>query len=54
MAAFLAADEVFLTTTGRDVQPVHRVDDRALAAPGPLTRAAAAAFRALAAATDDP
>ena len=41
MAAFRAADEVFLTSTGRDVQPVHRVDDRALPAPGPLTQAAA-------------
>ena len=54
MAAFLAADEVFLTSTGRDVQPVHQVDDRRLPAPGPLTAAAAAAFRALAATTADP
>jgi branched-chain amino acid aminotransferase len=54
MAAFLGADEVFLTSTGRDVQPVHQVDDRSLAAPGPLTAAAAAAFQALVAATDDP
>jgi branched-chain amino acid aminotransferase len=54
MAAFLSADEVFLTSTGRDVQPVHRVDDRPLPAPGPLTRAAAAAFRSLATSTDDP
>ena len=37
MAAFLAADEVFLTSTGRDVQPVHQVDDRRLPVPGPLT-----------------
>ena len=37
MAAFLAADEVFLTSTGRDVQPVHRVDDRSLPDHGPLT-----------------
>jgi branched-chain amino acid aminotransferase len=48
------ADEVFLTSTGRDVQPVHRVDDRDLAGPGPLTQAAADAFQALAAITDDP
>lgn len=54
MSDFLAADEVFLTSTGRDVQPVHRVDDRPLPAPGPLTAAAAAAFRSLAATTDDP
>ena len=33
MAAFLAADDVFLTSTGRDVQPVDRIDDRD--APGP-------------------
>ncbi|MGW7242341.1 aminotransferase class IV [Streptomyces sp. NPDC054804] len=32
------ADEVFLTSTLRDVQAVHRVDDRALpGAPGPVT-----------------
>jgi branched-chain amino acid aminotransferase len=54
MAAFLAADEVFLTSTGRDVQPVDRINDRPLPAPGPLTEAAARAFNALAATTDDP
>ncbi len=54
MAAFLAADEVFLTSTGRDVQPVDRIDDRRLTVPGPLSRAAADAFAALVAATDDP
>ena len=54
MAAFLDADEVFLTSTGRDVQPVHRVDDRPLAAARPAHPAAAAAFRALVATTDDP
>ncbi|HEY0905413.1 MAG TPA: aminotransferase class IV [Marmoricola sp.] len=32
------AEEVFLVSTTRDVQPVHRVDDRELAAPGPVTR----------------
>jgi branched-chain amino acid aminotransferase len=53
MDAFLAADEVFLTSTGRDVQAVERIDDRSLAA-GPKTAAAAAAFVALAALTDDP
>lgn len=31
------ADEVFLTSSTRDVQPVHRVDSSALQAPGPLT-----------------
>jgi branched-chain amino acid aminotransferase len=48
------ADEVFLTSTGRDVQPVHRIDDRRLEVPGPLTAAAAAAFATLPLATDDP
>lgn len=40
------ADEIFLVSTTRDVQGVHRWDDRELAAPGPVTRAAAAAWRA--------
>ncbi|RYU10944.1 aminotransferase class IV [Nocardioides iriomotensis] len=31
------ADEVFLVSTTRDVQPVHRLDDRDLPAPGPVT-----------------
>jgi branched-chain amino acid aminotransferase len=54
MAAFRAADEVFLTSTGRDVQPVHRIDDRALVAPGPHTEAAARAFADLACRDVDP
>jgi branched-chain amino acid aminotransferase len=54
MAAFEAADEVFLTSTGRDVQPVHQVDDRQLDTSGPRTRAATVAFAALASANDDP
>lgn len=54
MAAFRAADEVFLTSTGRDVQPVYRVDDRELQLPGPLTEAAAMAFAELTASTTDP
>lgn len=53
MEAFRAADEVFLTSTGRDVQPVTRLDGRSFAA-GPLTRRAAEAFAALVATTDDP
>jgi len=52
--ALHAADEVFLTSTGRDVQGVNRLDGRELAAPGELTREAASAFAALAAAGDDP
>jgi branched-chain amino acid aminotransferase len=54
MSDFRQADEVFVTSTGRDVQPVHRIDDRDLPAPGPLTKAAAKEFQALAATTDDP
>jgi branched-chain amino acid aminotransferase len=33
-----SADEIFLLSTTRDVQPVHRCDDRELEAPGPVTR----------------
>jgi branched-chain amino acid aminotransferase len=52
--ALAAAPEVFLTSTTRDVQPVRAVDGRDLGEPGPATRAAAAAFAALAAADPDP
>jgi branched-chain amino acid aminotransferase len=48
------ADEVLLTSTTRDVQAVHRVDDRDLPAPGPVTEAAVAAFAAIVAGSDDP
>jgi branched-chain amino acid aminotransferase len=44
MSALEDADEVFLTSSTRDVQGQHRVDDRTLAAPGPVTREAAEAF----------
>jgi branched-chain amino acid aminotransferase len=54
LRAFRTADEVFLTSTGRDVQPVHAIDDLVLRAPGRVTRAAADAFAALAATTTDP
>jgi branched-chain amino acid aminotransferase len=33
-----SADEIFLLSTTRDVQGVHRVDDRDVPAPGPVTR----------------
>lgn len=33
-----SADEIFLLSTTRDVQGVHRIDDRELDAPGPVTR----------------
>jgi branched-chain amino acid aminotransferase len=42
------ADEAFLTSSTREVQPIGAVDGRTLpAAPGPLTQAAARAFQAL-------
>lgn len=34
------ADELFLVSTTRDVQPLHRFNDRELPAPGPTTRRA--------------
>ena len=43
--ALAAADEAFLTSSTRDVQAIASVDGEPLpSAPGPLTRAAAAAF----------
>jgi branched-chain amino acid aminotransferase len=47
------AQEVLLTSSTRDVQPVHRVDDRELR-PGPVGAALAALFRARAADDLDP
>lgn len=53
LGALAGADEAFLTSSTRDVQPVRAVDGRPLSvAPGPLTSAAAAAFRRLLAASD--
>lgn len=49
-----AADEVFLTSSTRDVHPVHAVDGRPLDAPGPVTRQALDAWRALEARSLDP
>ena len=54
MATFREADEIFLTSTGRDVQPVHEVDARSYPIDGPLTTGAADAFAALVASSDDP
>jgi branched-chain amino acid aminotransferase len=49
------ADEAFLTSSTREVQPISSVDGRSLAShPGPLTSAAADAFAALVARTLDP
>ena len=55
MAALHEASEVFLTSSTRDVQGLHAVDDRELAgAPGPVTTEAARVFAARAAADVDP
>lgn len=61
VAALAEATEVFLTSSTRDVQPVHTVrfgaaaaPVDALAVPGPLTAAVIDAFTALQAATLDP
>jgi branched-chain amino acid aminotransferase len=50
----LDADEIFLTSTLRDVQGVHRVDGREVAATGPLTKAAMAVFAERSAEDHDP
>ncbi|MCU1448958.1 MAG: class aminotransferase [Acidimicrobiales bacterium] len=49
------AEEAFLTSSTRDVHPIASVDGTDLpAAPGPLTRTAAEAFRELCATSSDP
>jgi branched-chain amino acid aminotransferase len=55
LTALAEADEAFLTSSTRDVQPIRLVDGAALAAcPGPRTEAAAAALAALMAEDLDP
>jgi branched-chain amino acid aminotransferase len=55
MSALEEAEEMFLTSATRRVQPVHAVDGHALpAAPGPLTAKAAEVFAARAAESDEP
>jgi branched-chain amino acid aminotransferase len=55
MVALQEASEVFLTSSTRDVQGLHAVDDRELAgAPGPVTSEAVRVFAARAAADVDP
>jgi branched-chain amino acid aminotransferase len=39
------AEEIFLASTTRDIQPVHRCDSRELDAPGPVTKSAIAVWR---------
>lgn len=54
LAELAGADEVFLTSTTRDVQAVHRVDDRDLPAPGEVTAAVAKVFAERSAEDIDP
>jgi len=48
------AEEVFLVSTTRDVQPAHRLDGRVIAAPGPVTRMLQETWAARAAESIDP
>ncbi|WP_093170929.1 aminotransferase class IV [Sinosporangium album] len=55
LAALTEADEVFLTSTTRDIQPVRMVDGTAIpAAPGPVTAKAMRVFAERAEADTDP
>jgi branched-chain amino acid aminotransferase len=55
LSALTHAEEAFLTSSTREVQPVRAVDGKLLGgAPGPLTAAAAAAFTDLVARDPDP
>jgi branched-chain amino acid aminotransferase len=54
MSVLATADEVFLTSSTRDVHPVAQVDGRPRPAPGPVTEKAMAAFADLTASTSDP
>jgi branched-chain amino acid aminotransferase len=53
-SALEAADEVFLASSTRDVQPVGAVDHRSYAAPGRITSEAAAMFARFSAENADP
>lgn len=48
-----SADEVFITSSTKDILPIHAVDDRALE-PGPVTKEAAAVFGRLCSQRLDP
>lgn len=50
MSVLATAEEVFLTSSTRQVHGVHELDGRLLDAPGPLTQKCAAAYAALIAA----
>lgn len=45
MEVLKQAEEVFLTSSTRDVQPVDTIDGRSLGEPGPITLEVSAAFR---------
>jgi len=48
------AEEVFITSSTKDVLPVHAIDDRPVAAPGPVTVCAGELFARLSAERLDP
>jgi branched-chain amino acid aminotransferase len=52
--ALAEADEIFVTSSIREVQAVHQLDGRQLHAPGNITRAARDAYLALVDRTRDP
>ncbi|NYF96740.1 aminotransferase class IV [Janibacter cremeus] len=54
MTVLETADEAFLTSTTRDVQPIHAVDGRELRAPGPVTMRVQEAFAKASAASFNP
>jgi branched-chain amino acid aminotransferase len=47
MSILERADEVFITSSTKDVLPVHAIDDRSVTAPGPVTARAAEIFSRL-------
>ena len=54
MSVLQRADEVFITSSTKDVLPVHAIDDRTVVAPGPVTARAAEIFARLSADRLDP
>jgi branched-chain amino acid aminotransferase len=54
MSILKQAQEVFITSSTKDVLAIHAIDDRVLAAPGPVTARAAEIFARLSTAHIDP
>jgi branched-chain amino acid aminotransferase len=54
LSALRDSDEIFLTSSIRDIQAVHRVDDRELPAPGPVTKEVMEVFADRSAVDHDP